>query len=153
MSSRYYDVDGNPLEMLEWAAKFEGRGDPTDHSWKIGFDEEGDVSVSTVWLGLDHQYGDGPPLIFETMIFGGEHDQYQERYSTKEEAIAGHKRACALAFGGVLATYTLQLIGPAIPSIVASPQNFAHMLRETEENLTDLLPEGFSARIKEWDDE
>jgi hypothetical protein len=52
-----------------------------------------------------------------------------------------------------LATYTLQLIGPAIPSIVASPQNFAHMLRETEENLTDLLPEGFSVRIKEWDDE
>jgi hypothetical protein len=48
--------------------------------------------VSTVFLGLDHQWGDGPPLVFETMIFGGEHDQYQERYSTWDEAEAGHKQ-------------------------------------------------------------
>ena len=30
------------------------------------------------------------------MIFGGEHDQYQERYSTWDEAIEGHKNACKL---------------------------------------------------------
>lgn len=35
---------------------------------------------------------------FETMIFGGEHDQYQERYSTWDEAEAGHKRAIELVF-------------------------------------------------------
>jgi hypothetical protein len=57
----------------------------------------GDVRVSTVFLGLDHKFGsDGPPLIFETMIFGGEHDGYQERYSTWEQAEEGHKRALAL---------------------------------------------------------
>lgn len=60
----------------------------------------GDIHVSTVFLGLDHSFGDGPPLIYETMIFGGEHDQYQERYSTRDEALAGHATALNLAKGG-----------------------------------------------------
>jgi hypothetical protein len=30
------------------------------------------------------------------MIFGGEHNEYQERYSTWEEAEEGHKRAVAM---------------------------------------------------------
>jgi len=55
------------------------------------------VEVSTVFLGLSHQYGCGPPILFETMIFGGEHNEYQERYSTWEEAEAGHKQAVKLA--------------------------------------------------------
>ncbi len=56
-----------------------------------------DVKVSTVFLGLDHSFGDGPPLLFETMIFGGEHDQYQERFETWEQAEAGHQVAVELA--------------------------------------------------------
>jgi len=51
------------------------------------------INVSTVFLGLDHSFGNGPPLLFETMIFGGEHDQYQDRYETWEQAEAGHKKA------------------------------------------------------------
>lgn len=51
--------------------------------------------VSTVWLGLNHRFEDGPPLIFETMVFPqqnnwGEEDM--ERYSTLEEAKEGHER-------------------------------------------------------------
>ena len=57
------------------------------------------VRVSTVFLGLDHSFSDGEPILFETMIFGGEHDEYQERYSTWEEAEAGHKRALAKVEG------------------------------------------------------
>lgn len=53
---------------------------------------EDDVEVSTVFLGLDHQWGVGPPILFETMVFGGEWDDYQERYSTWDEAVEGHKR-------------------------------------------------------------
>lgn len=56
----------------------------------------GEVRVSTVFLGLDHQFGEGEPLLFETMIFGGKHDEFQERYSTWEEAEEGHKRALEL---------------------------------------------------------
>ena len=40
------------------------------------------------------------PILFETMIFGGEHDQYQERYATREEAVEGHARAVAPVTGG-----------------------------------------------------
>jgi predicted cobalt transporter CbtA len=54
--------------------------------------------VSTVWIGIDHRFGDdGPPLIFETMVFNraegwGELDC--ERYSTEAEAVAGHAAMC-----------------------------------------------------------
>ena len=152
--SSYYDMDGLPMELMEWARTFEDRKD--DGDWRIGFDEHDGVSVSTVWLGLDHNYSlTGPPLIFETMIFGGEHAEYQERYSTKEEALAGHERAYRLAFEKVLATYTLQLIGN--PPWTWTPNEttgfYQTHLRETEENLSDLLPEGYEVRIKEWSDE
>lgn len=56
----------------------------------------GDVEVSTVFLGLDHSFGSGPPILFETMIFGGEHDQDQWRCSTWEEAEKQHAAAIAL---------------------------------------------------------
>ena len=55
---------------------------------------QGDVYVSTVFLGLDHRMmSEGPPILFETMAFGVpnlEHDQ--ERYSTWDQAVAGHDR-------------------------------------------------------------
>jgi hypothetical protein len=34
------------------------------------------------------------------MIFGGEHDQDQWRYSTWNEAVVGHQQALELAKGG-----------------------------------------------------
>lgn len=46
----------------------------------------GDVEVSTVFLVLDPQFGPGPPLLFETLVFGGEFDEEMERYSTWKEA-------------------------------------------------------------------
>jgi hypothetical protein len=52
-----------------------------------------DIYVSTTFLGLDHGYGSQYPVLWETMIFGGEHDQYQERYISLEAAQRGHKRA------------------------------------------------------------
>lgn len=55
--------------------------------------------VSTIFLGLDHSFGGGSPILYETMVFGGAHDGYQERYTTKEEALLGHKRAVELALG------------------------------------------------------
>lgn len=51
-----------------------------------------DILVSTVFLGLDHNFtGQGPPLLFETMVFGGALVQHCERYSTWEEAEKGHE--------------------------------------------------------------
>lgn len=49
------------------------------------------VMISTVFLGLDQSFGQcDPPLLFETMVFGGRHDQYQDRCSTWSEAETMH---------------------------------------------------------------
>lgn len=60
------------------------------------------ISVSTVFLGLDHNYmPDGDPVLWETMIFGGEHDGYQKRATSKKEALEHHKEAVDLAKSGL----------------------------------------------------
>jgi hypothetical protein len=88
-----YILDGhNPVgcdDVLAWGRWFESH-----RSERIVKQENiGDFRVSTVFLGLDHQYGDGPPLLFETMVFsrdgGGEE---QERCSTWDQAVAMHDR-------------------------------------------------------------
>jgi hypothetical protein len=56
----------------------------------------GDVWVSTVFLGLDHAWDSDIPVLWETMIFGGEHDQYQDRYTSVEDALEGHQTALTL---------------------------------------------------------
>ena len=63
-------------------------------SLKKSFDlktKVGEAEVSTVFLGLDHSFVSGPPVLFETMIFGGQYDQEMWRYHTKAEAEIGHK--------------------------------------------------------------
>jgi hypothetical protein len=65
----------------------------------VGKDYIGDdVLVSTVCIGFDHRhFGNGPPLILETMIFGGPLDREMWRYSTWDDAEIGHKMACKKA--------------------------------------------------------
>ena len=96
---RRYVLRGRELvecvDLMEWARWFETA------ERHVARDEVGGVSVSTVFLGLDHQFGNGPPLLFETMIFGGTHDQHQERYSTWAEAEQGHQKALALVRGSL----------------------------------------------------
>lgn len=56
------------------------------------------VFVSTVFLGLDHNHNfdDPEPVLFETMIFNGPHDQDMWRYHTWDEALEGHMLAVAM---------------------------------------------------------
>ena len=48
--------------------------------------------ISTIFLGVEHGYECGKPIIFETMIFceDEKYDQYQERYTDFYEAAARH---------------------------------------------------------------
>lgn len=55
----------------------------------------GDISISTVFLGINHGFN-GEDAWFETMVFGGEHNEYQERYETWADAEAGHEKAVEL---------------------------------------------------------
>lgn len=94
----HYLLDGHKaiacnLPVTEWAIRFEGL------DRRVALTEHDEIRVSTVFLGIDYSFTyTHAPLIFETMIFGGPHDQYYERYSTWEEAEAGHAEACKLAF-------------------------------------------------------
>ena len=56
----------------------------------------GDVRISTVFLGLDYAWHSDIPLLWETMIFKGEHDQYMDRYTSYEDALEGHQTALNL---------------------------------------------------------
>src|SRR5262245_25848747 len=58
------------------------------------------ILVSTVFLAIDHNFGcGGAPILWETMIFGGEHSNFQQRYTSKEDALKGHRKAVALVRG------------------------------------------------------
>lgn len=63
--------------------------------------DNGDIIISTVFLGIDHNFGDnGPPVLFETMIFAGKYpdiDQYQVRATSWVGAQIEHIKAIAIA--------------------------------------------------------
>ena len=91
-----YILDGHKTipcnDVLEWARWFEKA------ERHVGNDTKNNIQVSTVFLGLNHSFGQGAPLLFETMVFGGEHDGDMDRYSTWEEAEQGHKKMCDIVF-------------------------------------------------------
>lgn len=72
-------------DFIEWAKWFEGADRIVDKT------TIGESKVSTVFLGLDHSFGSGPPLVFETMVFGGKLADEMDRYSTWDEAVTGHE--------------------------------------------------------------
>ena len=96
----YWILRGKKLVEADrdtWARWFESneRIVKSDH---FGHAAIGVVHVSTVCLGLDHNWsGKGPPIVFETMIFGGAHDEYQDRCATYDEALVMHEKAVQLA--------------------------------------------------------
>lgn len=80
------DKEVIPFDLMTWAKSFDS---PNRF---IAKDSHGKVKVSTVFLGLDHGFGGSKPLLFETMVFGGPLDQEMDRYSTYDEAVAGHTK-------------------------------------------------------------
>jgi hypothetical protein len=91
----YYDRDGKPITLERWA---ELRHQDQDYQ-RIAEDTVGDYWVSTVWLGINHQFGNGPPLIFETMVFAEDGRALEGecwRYSTEQQAAAGHREVVTM---------------------------------------------------------
>jgi len=59
---------------------------------RIALDEFSDTTfVSTVFLGRDHSFGQGTPILFETMAWLNGEDYMQYRYPTYEAAMTGHR--------------------------------------------------------------
>lgn len=109
---RYILKDHEPVkcdDLMIWAVWLED----SDRQVAESFFQHGVTGeilrVSTVFLGLDHNYAPhGPPLLFETMAFGAPEEMglfgrillhardlgIQLRYSTWDEAVAGHRVIC-----------------------------------------------------------
>ncbi len=96
MMGQYILVDKRPLlvtDTEEWSRWVE-TADRT-----VAKTEVGGGMVSTVFLTFDHSFSDeGPPLLFETMVFDADDDALDDltrRYSTWEQAVAGHEEVVA----------------------------------------------------------
>lgn len=84
MTVKHYNRDGDEINFEDWIKVLNNN--------QVRRDTVDGVLVSTVHLGIDHSFGGGPPLIFETMVFfDGDDGEYQWRYSTLEAAQRGHE--------------------------------------------------------------
>jgi len=91
-SGKYILINKKPIQetdLMKWAEWYE-----KSNKERIVKQEDIDkVRISTVFLGIDYSFlFKEPPLLFETMIFGGKLNQKQDRYSTWDEAIEGHEK-------------------------------------------------------------
>lgn len=93
MTNKKYILDDErnlvEVDLLTWGAWFE-------HTRKeriVAKDTVGDKDVSTVFIGIDYNFGEGEPHLFETMIFP--EAEVFERYPTWDRAVEGHMRAVA----------------------------------------------------------
>ncbi len=92
MSNDHYILNeqGNPVkenDLEKWTRWWQNANRVV---WVTMVEE---VKVSTIFLGLDHNWGGGAPHIYETMVFAWEDfplEQQCERYSTVDQALVGH---------------------------------------------------------------
>lgn len=76
-------------DAIRWARWFE-----VPENRIVAVDKVGDVTISTVFLGIDHGFRETPtPILWETAIFGGSMGGTASRYTTRSEAIVGHALA------------------------------------------------------------
>lgn len=76
-----------PADLVAWAHFFENNNRIVDYTGITS-----DCHVSTVFIGLDlRPWHDGPPLLFETIVFRGDDSSDYGRYSSWDDAVTGHK--------------------------------------------------------------
>lgn len=81
-----------PVDVLTWAQWFETAGAERI----VGQETIGRWFVSTVFLGLDHSFGEGARYLFETMVFDEDGKSIDcTRYPTWDAAEAGHAHMTA----------------------------------------------------------
>lgn len=99
MNNYVLDERGEPVpepDLMAWARWFE-----QFDNRRVDRTEIGDVHVSTVFLATDHNWLEsGPPILWETMIFGGDYDGHEWRWTTRAAAQAGHDRIVAALRAG-----------------------------------------------------
>ncbi|MGK5530838.1 hypothetical protein [Streptomyces sp. URMC 129] len=98
----WYDREGNAIDMEQVETLLSMSSYKRIALTEVTSESDADIRfrVSTVWLGLNHNWNAGPPLIFETMVFSGEEpapeawaDRLCQRYSNELDAKLGHEEA------------------------------------------------------------
>lgn len=91
------DADDHVVEVFDFITwgKYMWEGD----NRRVAFTQiTSEIEVSTVFLGIDHRiYGRGPPVLFETLVFGGPVDGSCARYTSYDDAETGHHMMVAKA--------------------------------------------------------
>lgn len=92
------DSEGNPIAedaLLGWAKWFETA------ERHVGLDTINGVKISTVFLGIDHSFGRGKPVLWETMTFTKRKGSYNflnqnlcGRYTNVQDAKEWHQLVC-----------------------------------------------------------
>ena len=108
MTNLYYKLDGKTVVPCDGVVEFGRWFETADRIVKQ--QDVGHYFVSTVFLGIDHRFGEpGPPLVFESAVFTRETvelagkmrrglaDHSMERTPTWELALEAHQRAVAWA--------------------------------------------------------
>ena len=69
---------------------------------RIAKDTINGLDGSTVFLSTDHSFGGGAPVLWETMVFvkGTVNEIFCDRYTSREDAVVGHKAALAKIASG-----------------------------------------------------
>jgi hypothetical protein len=92
----WYDLGHNRITMAE-AERLLADGESRQIAQDVVLIHDEPVWVSTVFLVLDHNFGDGPPLLYETMTFSAaeELSDLCNRYCTRAAAEEGHAAVLA----------------------------------------------------------
>ena len=94
MALKHYILDENnnavEVDLFTWARMLEHPDNRIVALTQIN----SEVYVSTVFIGIDHRwpgFPPGPPILFETLIFGGPLNHEGARYCSHDDALTGHK--------------------------------------------------------------
>lgn len=121
----WYGLDGQPIDIYAAEDLLKNEAARRIAHTAVTTDQ-GRITVSTIFLVLDHRFtGDGPPVLWETMIFGGPDDCFTRRYCFADDARAGHQEVLAWLRG----------ILDAEGTRVITEETF-----DTQESLATLLP-------------
>ncbi len=94
--NHYILEDGEPraVDMETWMKWLDSDEDFSKR--RIAQTFVGNVKISTVFLTTNHRFhSEGAPIVFETLIFGGELDLEMDRYETVDDALLGHEQMVA----------------------------------------------------------
>lgn len=123
MKWRYkLDEAGDPVpcdNVLEWAVWFA----QSDAARVVAKTElSSGCVVSTVFLGIDHNFRDDDPVLWETMMFGGDYDLACDRYRSRKDALVGHELWVLVAKGEMTPIDARRLKTPILATLCDQTQ-------------------------------